>query len=45
MSSDASDDNPENFSLISCMDQEKSLFKVSKVRMKAPKLGVESKFI
>ena len=37
--------NYENFSLISCMDQEKSLFKVSKVRLKTPKLGVQSKFI
>ena len=37
-------DNPENFSLISCTDctdYEKSLFKVSKVRLKAPKFRVK----
>ena len=38
-------DNPENLSLISCTDSEKLLFKVSKVRLKAPKLGFQSKFI
>ena len=38
-------DNPEKFSLISCMDQDKSLFKVSEVRLKTPKLKIQSKFI
>ena len=27
------------------MDQEKSLFKIGKVRLKTPELGVQSKFI
>ena len=36
-------DNPENFSLISCTDQQKLLFKVSHDRLKTPKLGVQSK--
>ena len=38
-------DNPENFCSISCMDLEKFLFKVSNDRLKAPKMGVQSKFI
>ena len=28
-------DNPENFSLIACTDQEKLFFKVNEVRLKA----------
>ena len=32
-------DNPENFSLISCMGLVKFLFKVSNVTLKTPKLG------
>ena len=39
------DENPKNFSLMSSIDQEKLLFKVSKVRLKAQKLGLQSKFI
>ena len=38
-------DNPENISLISCTDEEKLLLEVSSVRLKTPKLGVQSKFI
>ena len=38
-------DNLENSSLMSSTDQEKLLFKVSTVRMKAPEFGVQSKFI
>ena len=37
--------NPDNFNLISYMDWEKLLFKVGEVRLKGPKLRVQSKFI
>ena len=37
--------NPENFSLISSTDSVKLPFKISKVRLIVPKLGVQSKFI
>ena len=36
-------ENLVHFSLVSCTDQEKLLLKVSKVRLKALKLGVQSK--
>ena len=34
-------DNPENFTLISCMDWEKMLFKVGKVRLKTPQIRLK----
>ena len=37
--------NAENLRLMSCTDWVKLHFKVSKVRLKASKLGVQSKFI
>ena len=37
--------NPNNFSLIPCTNYQKLLFKVNKVRLIAPKLRVQSKFV